>query len=632
MYDQLLTFQSFELFKDNKSNKDKDFVHIGGGQYHNTLKTFIRFLNAMQLFSANRPSFSKKPSTNNLPLQQIFYGAPGTGKSHGIKENEGDFSKVIRTTFHPDSDYSTFVGAYKPTMTSKERIYSADELIGKLTTIKESGISYPCHKFSAQYWESLKDLPASEIKRIINACGFTDTMTVEIGKGISIGQELASKSDDKKITYTFVKQAFLKAYIEAWNRHDKGENVLLVIEEINRGNCAQIFGDLFQLLDRNDEGYSDYPIQADEDIRMVLADEFVNLDNIPENVKSGEELLLPNNLYIWATMNTSDQSLFPIDSAFKRRWEWKYVPIEKPKKENGLYFDWAIQLNGYECDWWEFIEALNQQIFDTTESEDKQLGYFFVKAKDGVIDADTFVNKVVFYLWNDVFKDENSDIFNYNEKVWADNDKKDLNDKIINLLNKKNLSFSTFAKDRELLSHYFIDSILQKAGKGLMTIISEDSVDLEDEEINTPNFDETKESRKEYWKLFADEYGRNNLTRQNVDERDKHFLDIKLGFAKLYIANTYLASQNKAAVSLYATDQEIGKAFLKYIENNYQKEGISKALGGDWKDKNKNALFEYECISKDKKAMAKEMAKKAHQFCDIFKRVVAEFKNNYKNK
>lgn len=217
IYDQLLTFQSFELFKDNKSNKDKDFVHIGGGQYHNTLKTFIRFLNAMQLFSANSdsPSFTKKPSTNILPLQQIFYGAPGTGKSHGIKEKEGDFSKVIRTTFHPDSDYSTFVGAYKPTMASKERIYSADELIGKLTTIKESGISYPCHKFSAQYWESLKDLSAAEIKRIITACGFTDTMTVEVGKGISIGQELASKSDDKKITYTFVKQAFLKAYIEA---------------------------------------------------------------------------------------------------------------------------------------------------------------------------------------------------------------------------------------------------------------------------------------------------------------------------------------------------------------------------------------------------------------------------------
>ncbi len=334
-----------------------------------------------------------------FPLQQILYGAPGTGKSHGVKEKEGEFSKVIRTTFHPDSDYSTFVGAYKPTMASKERIYSADELIGKLTTIKESGVSYPCHKFSAQYWESLKDLPAAEIKRIVTACGFTDSMTVEVGKGVSIGQELASKSDDKKITYSFVKQAFLKAYIEAWKRHDKRENVLLVIEEINRGNCAQIFGDLFQLLDRNDEGYSDYPIQADEDIRMVLADEFVNLENIPENVKSGEELLLPPNLYIWATMNTSDQSLFPIDSAFKRRWDWKYVPIDT-KKEN-----WTIKIGDKDYSWSSFLEKINEEIDRTTHSEDKMLGFYFCRANNGVIDADKFVSKVLFYIYNDVFKD-----------------------------------------------------------------------------------------------------------------------------------------------------------------------------------------------------------------------------------
>lgn len=361
-----------------------------------------------------------------FPLQRIFYGAPGTGKSHGIKEKETNFSKVIRTTFHPDSDYSTFVGAYKPTMTSKERIYSANELIGKLTSVKESGVSYPCHKFSAQYWESLKDLPAAEIKRIITACGFTDTMTVEVGKGVSIGQELASKSDDKKITYSFVKQAFLKAYIEAWNRHGKGENVLLVIEEINRGNCAQIFGDLFQLLDRNDEGYSDYPIQADEDIRMVLADEFVNLENIPENVKSGEELLLPLNLYIWATMNTSDQSLFPMDSAFKRRWNWEYVKIKDGKK------NWKIdiKLDDENVDWWAFIQKINTIIASMTSSADKQLGYFFCKAdKDGVISTETFVSKVIFYLWNDVFKDygfEDASLFRYKVKEGEKEVEKDL--------------------------------------------------------------------------------------------------------------------------------------------------------------------------------------------------------------
>lgn len=96
-------------------------------------------------------------------------------------------------------------------------------------------------------------------------------------------------------------------------------------------------------------------------------------------------------------MNTSDQSLFPIDSAFKRRWDWRYVPISDGKK------GWKIEANGKQYDWWQFLQAVNEHI--TTNSEDKKLGYYFCKAKDGVIDAETFVGKVVFYLWNDVFKD-----------------------------------------------------------------------------------------------------------------------------------------------------------------------------------------------------------------------------------
>ena len=102
----------------------------------------------------------------------------------------------------------------------------------------------------------------------------------------------------------------------------------MIFSEINRGNCAQIFGDLFQLLDRGDDGYSEYAIKADKDLQKHLSKAFkeVEIEDFP-NVKAGKELLLPNNLYIRATMNTSDQSLFPIDSAFKRRWDWKYRPL-----------------------------------------------------------------------------------------------------------------------------------------------------------------------------------------------------------------------------------------------------------------------------------------------------------------
>ena len=98
-------------------------------------------------------------------------------------------------------------------------------------------------------------------------------------------------------------------------------------------------------------------------------------------------------------MNTSDQSLFPIDSAFKRRWDWQYVPIHDGGK------GWQIKADGKRYDWWQFVDAMNDKIGTATYSEDKKLGYFFCKAKDGVIDAETFVGKVVFYIWNDVFKD-----------------------------------------------------------------------------------------------------------------------------------------------------------------------------------------------------------------------------------
>lgn len=297
-------------------------------------------------------------------LQQIFYGAPGTGKSHAINELTAG-KDVIRTTFHPDTDYSTFVGAYKPTT---------------------------------------KSVPVTTVIG-------TNAVPVKLN-----GKEMM----EDKIVYEYVSQAFLQAYVAAWRKYcdvQEGEEPMdefLVIEEINRGNCAQIFGDLFQLLDRGDEGFSEYPIKADSDMKKLLEHEFKGLEiknkeginalfkggkDIVVEVLAGDVLLLPNNLYIWATMNTSDQSLFPIDSAFKRRWDWNYVPISDAGK------NWMIEVNGAQYDWWKFLEAINDKVYHATYSEDKKLGYFFCKAKDGVISADKFVSKVIFYLWNDVFKD-----------------------------------------------------------------------------------------------------------------------------------------------------------------------------------------------------------------------------------
>lgn len=386
-------------------------------------------------FSKIEKAPANTPHNSNIEqsLQQIFYGAPGTGKSHKIKDNvdvkaADEKNLVFRTTFHPDSDYSTFVGAYKPTMKSSERIYTTEELTIKLKEIKTSGTTYPCHKFAAKYWKSIKDLSPDSIKQILNACGFTDNYSVEVGKGVAIGQEYLNNPEDGKIIYSFCPQAFTNAYVEAWNTED---DVYLVIEEINRGNCAQIFGDLFQLLDRKN-GMSEYPVEADADLQSYLNKALAKTTrtDIPDDVKSGEKLMLPSNLYIWATMNTSDQSLFPIDSAFKRRWEWKYIKIKEGKDENGNKFDWKVDVkmdeSGTLLSWWDFIKKINEIIASMTSSADKQLGYFFCKATEKeegkdeatIITEDTFVSKVIFYLWNDVFKDygfEDASLFQYKD-------------------------------------------------------------------------------------------------------------------------------------------------------------------------------------------------------------------------
>jgi hypothetical protein len=215
--------------------------------------------------------------------------------------------------------------------------------------------------------------------------------------GMACYEQTRNVDGGSKITYEFVPQAFTKAYTTAWNTEDE---VYLIIEEINRGNCAQIFGDLFQLLDRKD-GFSEYPVDADSDLAEHIRKELLNSPrtDFKEGVKEGKKLMLPPNLYIWATMNTSDQSLFPIDSAFKRRWDWMYVPIANAEK------GWKIDVDGKMYDWWDFLSKINDLVGTATSSEDKKLGYFFCKANGGIISAETFVSKVVFYLWNDVFKD-----------------------------------------------------------------------------------------------------------------------------------------------------------------------------------------------------------------------------------
>lgn len=341
--------------------------------YENFIKIFVELTPNVSVQKNN-----EKKQSIKLALQQIFYGAPGTGKSYEINDLTKPYS-TIRTTFHPDSDYSTFVGAYKPVM-EETPVYGA--------------------------------------------------------QGVEVAKE-------KRITYSYVKQAFLKAYLGAWQKYAKcgetAEPQFLVIEEINRGNCAQIFGDLFQLLDRSDNGFSTYPIEADSDLQNEIKKAFaeggeyaiengLDVDDavdgytsnygetLSDDIKNGRVLLLPNNIYIWATMNTSDQSLFPIDSAFKRRWDWRYVKIADAGK------GWKIKCGTEYCDWWTFVEEINKKIAKETSSDDKKLGYFFCKPSMGsdTITEDKFVGKVLFYLWNDVFKDGDISLFKVSDEPEAE--------------------------------------------------------------------------------------------------------------------------------------------------------------------------------------------------------------------
>lgn len=387
-----------------------------------------------ELVRKGNPAESSRAENHLLKttgLQQIYYGAPGTGKSKTIKDLTFGES-VIRTTFHPDSDYASFVGTYKP--------------ITEEVTLRD------CYG-----------------KKVI------DEETNEVVK-------------EERIAYKFIPQAFLEAYVEAWKKLGSSKKQYLIIEEINRGNCAQIFGDLFQLLDRNEYGFSDYPIVADKDMQKYLEKEFAGWEitnkdeinqlygeaNMVNLIMKGERLVLPSNLYIWATMNTSDQSLFPIDSAFKRRWDWKYVPIREGRdKETNAPLNWYINTGDKQYKWWSFISKVNELIGSLTNSEDKKLGYFFCKAKDGEIDADLFVSKVIFYLWNDVFKD-----YGFDDKDFQDEE-------------GKILSFDRFYEDVNGVTNVNVANVeLFLENLGVDEFISDD----EEEYINANEDEENEDS------------------------------------------------------------------------------------------------------------------------------------------
>lgn len=308
------------------------------------------------------------PEPHNL----IYFGAPGTGKSFELREKAKEYfaeSSVRRVTFHPDYTYAQFVGCYKPS-----------------------------------------------IEPEIN----TKSNPSEI------------KYSPSEIEYKFIPGPFIDTYVDAIKH--PGQNYLLIIEEINRANPAAVFGDVFQLLDRNAKGESEYPVATSEDLRWYLFKQWksylngikpeerkgalYSLDD-PEAEKLASSMSLPSNMYIWATMNSADQGVFPMDTAFKRRWEFRYIGIDDGSKK---IEDIVVPLGdtGRSVKWNDFRSRINDLLLKAGINEDKLLGPFFIspsQLRDPAHFTQAFMDKVLLYLFEDAAKTKKSKVFKREDNV-----------------------------------------------------------------------------------------------------------------------------------------------------------------------------------------------------------------------
>lgn len=307
------------------------------------------------------------------PRNLIYFGAPGTGKSHELSEHAEryfDEDHRCRVTFYPDYTYSQFVGCFKPVTRCK----NGDDPLSH----KESYISYE-----------------------------------------------------------FVSGPFLDTYVKAVQ--NPNENYLLIVEEINRANPAAVFGDLFQLLDRNSDGYSEYEVSVPREMRdylEVFLPEYATNGHISDPVKlMGEQerlaketsrLSLPNNMYIWATMNSADQGVFPMDTAFKRRWDFCYIDIdegENAEVDGRLLSEIEVPCGGRMVVWNNLRHAINEFMAGDylKINEDKLLGPFFINPAALTPErfADVFKDKVLLYLYEDAGKTKRTKMFKKDLNTYA---------------------------------------------------------------------------------------------------------------------------------------------------------------------------------------------------------------------
>ena len=311
-------------------------------------------------------------SLGSKPYNWIFFGAPGTGKSYQLNRLAKEsfaVGNVVRVTFYPDYTYSQFVGCFKP-----------------VTRYKDDG---------------------------------------------------SARKQESYISYEFVPGPFLETYVKAVQNPD--EKYLLIVEEINRANPAAVFGDVFQLLDRDEKGRSEYEIAVPREMRDYLGlrlAEYANSGCIhdPAKLMSEQERLanearhlsLPPNMYIWATMNSADQGVFPMDTAFKRRWDFRYIGIddgENAEVGGRLLSEIEVPCGGQSIVWNKLRRAINEFMAgdDLKINEDKLLGPFFISPASLTPERfpEVFKGKVLLYLYEDAGKTKRSKMFDRGLNTYA---------------------------------------------------------------------------------------------------------------------------------------------------------------------------------------------------------------------
>lgn len=369
---------------------------------------------------------------------RILFGAPGTGKSFTINSDrvellgEGNEEDYERVTFHPDYSYANFVGTYKPVMVDDSAeiisLASEKEVLAILTDETKSAqekydLLYDRFKGDGLTRLSLLlGLYTDESFKTRKADGSdaANDNSVERNHGRAIRPyvNLSKPTNGKKdISYEYVPGPFMRMYVKALknSRTDNIKPFLLIIEEINRANVAAVFGDIFQLLDRGDDFVSEYPIQATEDIKKYLAKE---LGGNPDDYN---KIKIPDNMFIWATMNSADQGVFPMDTAFKRRWDFTYLGIDDNDQDLQGKYVYLADDKSQKVEWNKLRKAINNFLAKEKINEDKQLGPYFI-SRSIVVPKDseeidrgrfinTFKNKVIMYLFEDAAKQKRPRLF-----------------------------------------------------------------------------------------------------------------------------------------------------------------------------------------------------------------------------